>query len=104
MSATPREPVMGREDLRILTQHTLVPVGAVLAAVTITIACMGYFNHRDSTSAEDMAALRTRVALLEADNKILHASADGVETKIEKLTDSINDLRVRLGAPPSPKQ
>lgn len=101
--STTREPFMGRDDLRVLTQNTLVPIGAVLAAVTLTIGMMGYFNHRDSASAEEMAAVKTRLALLEADNKSLHVGADGVETKLERLTDSINDLRVRLGAPPEPK-
>ena len=94
-----REPLMSREEMKALTQNTLVPVGAVLAAVVLTIGGMGYFNGQDKAVDAKLASFETRMALVEADNKSLHANVDGMVGKMDQLINSVNDIKVRLGVP-----
>lgn len=95
-----KEPMMSRDEMKALTTNTLVPVGSVLAAVLLTIATMGYFTGKDGEGAAEISAIKTRLALIEADNKTLHASVDGVTGKLDQLIGSVNDIKVRLGVPP----
>lgn len=66
--------------------------------VAVILYLIIFFQRKDTKIKRDDAqsAIETRMALIEADNKLLHTQLDTIGNKLDKIIDQLSDIRVSL--------
>ena len=71
------------------------PWGIVSGAIVYLIVFLQRSNTKKERDA-DSEQMKTRIALLENDNKMLHTQLDTIGNKLDKIIDQLCEIKVEL--------